>query len=63
MTYTDHTELIHELIHELIEAGKSTGKEESENLLNTSKLNEIRMNKLYKRIVLASNIAKSLEGF
>lgn len=48
-------------VTDLLSQGKSTGNEQSEDLLHYSKLNETRMNRLDKTILVPEDIATSLK--
>ncbi|MFD2908828.1 thioredoxin family protein [Flavobacterium ardleyense] len=56
-SYSDYRKTI----TELIEQGKSTGHEQSEDLLNYSKLNESRLNRLEKTIAVTEEVKSDLE--
>lgn len=55
-SYTEYRNIVSKLISE----GKSTGKEQSADLLHYSELNEVRMNRLEKTIKLDAEIEKKL---
>src|SRR6187455_367684 len=58
-TYSDYKKIISELLFE----GKSTGKEQSEDLLQYSTLNEIRLKRLDKTITVSEEISCQLKEF
>lgn len=49
-------------VSKLISEGKSTGKEQSADLLHYSELNEVRMKRLEKTLKLDSEVLKSLQN-
>ena len=51
------------LVSKLIGEGKSTGNEQSADLLHYSELNEVRMNRLEKTLQLDSEVLKILQNF
>ncbi|MEY4834088.1 MAG: hypothetical protein RI980_203 [Bacteroidota bacterium] len=55
-SYTEYRNIVSKLISE----GKSTGKEQSADLLHYSELNEVRMNRLEKTIKLDAEVEKKL---
>ena len=55
--YSDYRKNVTKLIAE----GKSTGHEQSEDLLHYSELNETRLNRLEKTIVVTEEVKKNLE--
>jgi hypothetical protein len=55
-SYTEYRNIVSILISE----GKSTGKEQSADLLHYSELNEVRMNRLEKTIKLDAEVEKKL---
>ncbi len=55
-TYTDYREMVSKLIKE----GKSTGNEQSDDLLHYSELNETRMNRLEKTIKITDEVQLQL---
>lgn len=57
-SYTEYRNLASELIAQ----GKSTGHEQSEDLLHYSELNEARMNRLEKTITIADEVKTKLEN-
>ena len=57
-SYTDYRNQIKALLNE----GKSTGNEQSEALTHYSELNETRMNRLEKTIVIADENVQKLQG-
>lgn len=56
-SYAEYRKLVTDLLSE----GKSTGNEQSESLTNYSKLNEARMNRLEKTIVVSDEVASKLQ--
>jgi len=58
-TYLEYKKIISSLLFE----GKSTGKEQSEDLLQYSTLNEIRLKRLDKTIVVPEEISQQLKSF
>lgn len=58
-TYSEFKEILSDLLFE----GKSTGKEQSEDLLQYSTLNEIRLRRLDKTIVVPEVISEKLKSF
>lgn len=50
------------LVTDLLSEGKSTGNEQSESLTNYSKLNEARMNRLEKTIIVSDTVAEKLQN-
>lgn len=50
------------LVTDLLSEGKSTGNEQSESLTNYSKLNEARMNRLEKTIIVSDAVAEKLQN-
>lgn len=56
-SYAEYRKLVTDLLLE----GKSTGNEQSESLTNYSKLNEARMNRLEKTIVVSDEVASKLQ--
>lgn len=50
------------LVSKLINEGKSTGKEQSADLLHYSELNEVRMNRLEKTLKIDTEVQKTLEN-
>lgn len=50
------------LVSKLISEGKSTGNEQSADLLHYSELNEVRMNRLEKKLKLDLEIEKTLQN-
>jgi hypothetical protein len=57
-TYHEYRKLVADLLVE----GKSTGSEQSESLTNYSKLNDARMNRLDKTVVISEKILSKLEN-
>jgi len=57
-SYTEYRKLVTDLLYE----GKSTGNEQSESLTNYSKLNEARMNRLEKTIVISEDVISKLQS-
>jgi len=57
-SYSDYRKKVTELIAE----GKSTGHEQSDDLLHYSELNEARMNRLEKTIVVVDEVKTKLEN-
>ena len=57
-SYTDYRTLVSKLISE----GKSTGKEQSADLLHYSELNEVRMKRLEKTLKLDLEVEKALQN-
>ncbi|WP_353149152.1 thioredoxin family protein [Flavobacterium sp.] len=57
-SYTEYRIIVSKLIGE----GKSTGKEQSADLLHYSELNEIRMNRLEKTLKLDIEVEKTLQN-
>lgn len=57
-SYTEYRIIVSKLIGE----GKSTGKEQSSDLLHYSELNEIRMNRLEKTLKLDIEVEKTLQN-
>lgn len=57
-TYHEYRKLVADLLVE----GKSTGSEQSESLTNYSKLNDARMNRLDKTVVISDKILSKLEN-
>ena len=57
-SYVDYRKKVTELIAE----GKSTGHEQSEDLLHYSQLNEARLNRLEKTIVIVDEVKTKLEN-
>lgn len=49
------------LVTDLLSEGKSTGNEQSENLIHYTSLNEARMNRLEKTIKISENIIEKLQ--
>jgi len=56
-SYAEYRKLVTDLLLE----GKSTGNEQSESLTNYSKLNEARMNRLEKTIMVSDEVASKLQ--
>lgn len=57
-SYTEYRTLVSKLISE----GKSTGNEQSADLLHYSELNEVRMNRLEKKLKLDLEVEKALQN-
>nr|WP_199003103.1 thioredoxin family protein [Flavobacterium sp. ASV13] len=57
-SYAEYRKLVTDLLYE----GKSTGNEQSESLTNYSKLNEARMNRLEKTIVISEDVISKLQS-
>jgi hypothetical protein len=57
-SYTEYRIIVSKLIGE----GKSTGKEQSSDLLRYSELNEVRMNRLEKTLKLDIEVEKTLQN-
>ena len=57
-SYSEYRKLVSELLLE----GKSTGNEQSEDLLHYSELNEARMNRLEKTITIIDEVKSKLEN-
>ncbi|MBF6609233.1 MAG: thioredoxin family protein [Flavobacterium sp.] len=55
-TYTEYRSIVSDLLSQ----GKSTGTEQSEEILHYSKLNEVRMNRLDRTIVIAEDVIRDL---
>jgi thioredoxin-like negative regulator of GroEL len=58
VTYLEYRNIVSQLLSE----GKSSGNDQSDELLNYSKLNETRMNRLDKTIVIESNVTQDLNS-
>ena len=58
ISYTDYRKIVSELLQE----NKSTGNEQTDDLLHYSKLNETRMNRLDKTIQIENSVAESLNS-
>lgn len=56
-TYSEYREIVSQLLKE----GKSTGNDQSEDLLHYSQLNEVRMNRLDKTIKITESIIQKLQ--
>jgi hypothetical protein len=57
-SYTEYRNIVSKLINE----GKSTGKEQSADLLHYSELNEVRMKRLEKTLKLDPEVEKTLQN-
>jgi hypothetical protein len=57
-SYTEYRNIVSKLISE----GKSTGKEQSADLLHYSELNEVRMKRLEKTLKLDLEVEKTLQN-
>lgn len=57
-SYAEYRKLVTDLLYE----GKSRGNEQSESLTNYSKLNEARMNRLEKTIVISEDVISKLQS-
>lgn len=58
LSYSEYRTLVSKLINE----GKSTGNEQSADLLHYSELNEVRMKRLEKTLKMDSEVLKTLEN-
>ncbi|CAM4426594.1 thioredoxin family protein [Flavobacterium terrigena] len=58
ISYSEYRTLVSKLISE----GKSTGKEQSADLLHYSELNEVRMNRLEKTLKMDSEVLEKLQN-
>jgi len=56
-SYVEYRKLVTDLLSE----GKSTGSQQSESLTNYSKLNEARMNRLEKTIIISEDVISKLQ--